>query len=301
MPHHLNHNDIIDTVRALSQKIRFAYPYPQFKLYPVPRGGVPVAYLLSGYLPGAIIVNSPELADIIVDDLIDSGSTLESYRVHGKPFYALFTKSGAYSHHAGTEVPSDKWLVFPWEGTETGSAEDIGIRLLQYIGEDPTREGLRETPARFLKAWKFWTKGYREKVEDIMKVFEDGAEGCDEMIVVKDIPIYSHCEHHLAMIIGTATVAYIPNGKILGLSKIARVVEVFARRLQVQERLTNQIAEALQTHLDPKGVAVSITARHMCMESRGVEKPGAATVTQALRGVFKTDPAARAEFMGLVR
>ena len=178
--------------------------------------------------------------------------------------------------------------------------EELVTKLLEFIGEDPTREGLRETPARFLKAWKHWGKGYRENPADIMKVFEDGAEGCDSMILVKSIPLFSHCEHHVCPIIGTAHVAYVPNGKIIGLSKIPRLVEIYARRLQVQERLGNQIADALMEHLQPKGAAVMIEARHLCMESRGIERIGASTTTSALRGCFLEEPATRAEFFSMI-
>jgi GTP cyclohydrolase I len=156
---------------------------------------------------------------------------------------------------------------------------------------------LQETPARVVKAWQEWTSGYDVDIAALMKVFEDGAEGYDEMVIVKDIPIYSKCEHHLADIFGTATIAYIPNGKVVGLSKLSRVADAFARRLQVQERLTGQIADALVEHLNPLGVGVIIKARHMCMESRGLCQQGHYTITSALRGVLKTEPAARAEFM----
>ena len=172
--------------------------------------------------------------------------------------------------------------------------------LLAYIGEDPDREGLLETPARFLKAWAEYTRGYRERPEDILKSFEDGAERVDEMVIVRDIPVYSLCEHHLAPFFGKAYVGYVPDRRILGLSKISRLVEVFARRLQVQERLTNQIADALDTHLQPLGVAVVIECRHMCMESRGVRHTGTATVTSALRGSIKTNADTRREFLSLI-
>jgi GTP cyclohydrolase I len=173
-------------------------------------------------------------------------------------------------------------------------------RLLAYIGEDPDREGLQETPKRFLKAWQEYTSGYQQKPEDILKVFEDGAQSVDEMVIVRDIPVYSLCEHHLAPFFGKAYVGYVPDRRILGLSKISRVVEVFARRLQVQERLTNQIADALDTHLQPLGVAVVIECRHMCMESRGVRHTGTATVTSALRGSIKSNPDTRREFLSLI-
>ena len=173
--------------------------------------------------------------------------------------------------------------------------------LLGSVDPDPSRGGLVETPHRAAKAWEFWTSGYSQDPAALLKVFEDGAEGCDQMVVVKDIPFYSHCEHHLAPIFGTATVGYLPNGKIVGLSKLNRLVLCFARRLQVQERLTNQIAAALLEHLQPKGVGVLIKARHFCMESRGVQHQGCETVTQALHGEFRDDPAVRDEFLSLAR
>jgi len=159
------------------------------------------------------------------------------------------------------------------------------------------REGVQDTPNRVAKAWAEWTSGYSIDIAELLKVFEDGAEGYDEMVVVKDIPIYSKCEHHLADIFGTATIAYIPDGKVVGLSKLSRLADAFAKRLQVQERLTVQIADALMEHLQPKGCGVIVRARHMCMESRGICQQGHHTVTSALRGVFKDQPETRAEFL----
>lgn len=178
--------------------------------------------------------------------------------------------------------------------------EEAIASILDVVDPDPDRGGLDETPTRAAKAWEFWTSGYKANPADVLKTFEDGAQGCDEMVVVRDIPVYSKCEHHLADIFGYATVAYIPNGRIVGLSKLNRLVDIFARRLQVQERLTNQIAEALMEHLAPHGCGVVIKARHMCMESRGVQQ-NSHTVTSALRGVFKDDPTVRAEFFALGR
>lgn len=173
--------------------------------------------------------------------------------------------------------------------------------MLDALGEDPNRGGLLETPARAAKAWEFWTAGYKLQPKDVLKVFEDGAEGYDQMISVVNIPIYSHCEHHMAPFFGTATIAYIPDGKIVGLSKLNRLADLFARRLQVQERLTKQIADALVDNLAPKGVGVLIKARHMCMESRGVRQQGTHTVTTALRGVILSEPSAKSEFLNLAR
>jgi len=173
--------------------------------------------------------------------------------------------------------------------------------LLDGIGEQRTRGGLVETPDRFAKAWDFWTKGYNENPKDILKVFEDGAETYDQMVLVRDIPVYSHCEHHLAAIFGVAHVGYIPKGKICGLSKLNRVVDCFARRLQVQERLTDQIAGAIFDVLSPHGVAVQLNCRHMCMESRGVCQQGHSTITTALRGIYSTDGSAKQEFLNSVK
>jgi GTP cyclohydrolase I len=189
-------------------------------------------------------------------------------------------------------------------GTGESMTRRIGIAsivrdLLKMVDPNPNRPGIAETPDRVAKAWEFWTSGYSMNAEDLLKVFEDGAENYDEMVLVRDIPVYSKCEHHLADIFGTASVAYIPNGKIVGLSKLSRLVDMHARRLQVQERLTNDIAEDLWTHLRPKGVGVIVRARHLCMESRGICQQGHHTVTSSLRGVFKDDPAARGEFMRL--
>lgn len=172
--------------------------------------------------------------------------------------------------------------------------------LLKFFGEDPNREGLIDTPLRYLKAWGEWTEGYRgEDPVSILKTFEDGAENCDEMVIVTNIPILSKCEHHLADITGWAHVGYVPDGKIVGLSKLVRVANIFARRLQVQERLTNQIADALVEGLGPKGVGVVIKAAHACMSTRGVNIQNSLTITSAMRGVLLSRPEARAEFLSL--
>ncbi len=180
--------------------------------------------------------------------------------------------------------------------------EDIVYDLLANLAkENPKRPGLLETPARVVKAWEFWTQGYAMNAADILKTFEDGAEGVDEMVVVKDIPIYSKCEHHLADIFGTITIGYIPNGKIVGLSKLSRLADMHGRRLQVQERIVNGVANDLMEHLQPKGVGVVMRARHMCMESRGLCQQGHHTITSALRGVIKDEARPRDEFLAFAR
>jgi GTP cyclohydrolase I len=175
--------------------------------------------------------------------------------------------------------------------------EQAVIEILDAIGERVNRQGLKETPERVAKAWLEWTSGYNKDAGEILKVFDDGAENYDQMVTVKNIPFYSHCEHHLAPFFGTCTISYIPDGRIVGLSKLSRLTQMYAKRLQVQERLTAQIAEAIDTHLTPKGVGVQIKARHLCMESRGVCQQGSETVTTALQGIILSDPSAKAEFL----
>ena len=177
-------------------------------------------------------------------------------------------------------------------------AEEAVKTLLWYVGEDADREGLLETPKRVVKAWDEMLNGYTAPADaDIMKVFEDGGEGYDEMIVVTDIKVQSFCEHHKIPFFGTAKIAYIPNGKIVGLSKINRIVDKYMRRLQVQERLTVQIADAFEEALNPQGVAVMIEASHLCVCYRGIKDINSKTRTTALRGIFKEDIKARNEFL----
>lgn len=169
-------------------------------------------------------------------------------------------------------------------------------QLLQHIGDDADREGLSDTPGRVIKAWTEWGAGYAMDPAVILKTFEDGAT--DEMVVERNIPFFSHCEHHMAPFFGKVTIGYVPKGRIVGLSKMNRLVDCFARRLQVQERLTAQIADAMFEHLDPLGVGVRVSAQHMCVMSRGIKHAGCDTVTSAVRGCF-TERDTRAEFMAL--
>ena len=178
--------------------------------------------------------------------------------------------------------------------------EKIVRDLLAAVGVNADREGLKETPLRYLKALEFWTSGYNQNPAEVLKTFEDGSEKYDEMVFQGAIPIYSLCEHHLAPFFGVAHIGYIPKGKIVGLSKLARLAEIFARRLQVQERLTAEIAEALDEHLQPVGVGVVLRCRHMCIESRGVQKVGSVTYTSSLLGAFKNHDNARDEFLKFV-
>ncbi|MFC3072804.1 GTP cyclohydrolase I FolE [Shinella pollutisoli] len=180
-------------------------------------------------------------------------------------------------------------------------AEDAVRVLLRWAGDDPSREGLLDTPARVAKAYRELFSGYDLAAEDVLgRTFEEVA-GYDDMVLVKDIPFFSHCEHHMVPIIGKAHVAYLPNGRVLGLSKIARVVEIFGRRLQTQETMTAQIAKAIDETLNPRGVAVMIEAEHMCMAMRGIQKQGSTTLTTTFTGAFKTEPAEQVRFMTMIR
>jgi len=574
----LNNKDVSYLAEIVSGKISELFERrPYLTAFGIPRGGSIALYAVAAESSRVIrITDNPEEADFFMDDIIDSGATRLRYlhKYPDKPFFALIDNSVESSPF------KDAWVVFPWEGDSDGSIEDNITRLIQFIGEDPTRQGLLETPKRVAKAWQHWTSGYSKKPEDILKVFEDGADGCDEMVIIRDIPFYSHCvigstfvetpkgrvpiskltngdliytmnpltmelaitkcvnpritqrnaklvslhtdndtlictpdhkillttgewkeaqnlkngdrlaslyrstetvfsgaqsyskliasrytrwhdgikingeskgilehrfvksfldstdysdgrsfithhineelwdnspenleiltiaqhnlahkrteklannqnrknaaaiasgreevrekrsasvkaywdklkenkvayekrckltsdgiqkarnhvvigvqpldytedvwcmtvpetqlffangiavhncEHHLAPFFGTASVTYIPDGHIVGLSKISRIVDMFSRRLQVQERLTNQIADALNDNLQPKGVGVVISARHLCMESRGICQQGHSTITSSLRGVLKENDSARAEFLTLIK
>ena len=172
-------------------------------------------------------------------------------------------------------------------------------KLLLWAGDDPDREGLVGTPDRVARAYKEFFAGYEQDPEEILRTTFEEVEGYDEMVLVKDIGVESHCEHHMVPIIGRAHIAYIPNNRVVGISKLARVVDIFAKRLQIQEKMTAQIANSIENVLKPKGIAVVIDASHQCMTTRGVNKPESSTVTSAMRGVFKDNPRTRKEFISI--
>jgi len=195
--------------------------------------------------------------------------------------------------------PTEEILLNEKEGAKLGSVASLVRKMIALIGEDPEREGLKKTPERYEKALKFLTSGYHQNVDHLL----NGAtfSVCyDEMVVVKDIEFFSLCEHHLLPFFGKAHVAYLPSKKVIGLSKVARLVNMYARRLQIQERLTNQVARALEEKIAPQGVGVIIEARHLCMQMRGVEKQHGQAVTSAMLGAFRENKQTRDEFLALV-
>lgn len=258
---------------------RIRKKYPEAKFWGIPRGGQVVAGILGN------AVDNINDCDVIVDDLIDSGATKERYIKYDKPIEVLIDKRNEFTN---------EWLVFPWENSE-GDIDDNITRVLQYFGEDVEREGLKETPKRYIK----FLKEFLNPPEWNCTTFE--GEGYDEMIIQTGIPFHSLCEHHIAPFFGYGTIAYIPNKRIVGLSKLARTLETFARRLQNQERITTQVADFLMEKLEPRGVAVQLTAKHMCMEMRGVKKHNTWTTTTKLTGRFKEDNSVRMEFLNGIR
>jgi GTP cyclohydrolase I len=186
------------------------------------------------------------------------------------------------------------------ERPSRAAAEAAVAVLIRWAGDDPAREGLINTPARVVRSYEEFYAGYHKDPEDILRTTFEETEGYDEMVVLRNITFESHCEHHMVPIIGKAYVAYLPNKRVIGISKLARVVEAYAKRLQIQEKMTAQIANAINDVLHPKGVAVVIEAEHQCMTTRGVEKPGVSMVTSTMLGAFRDDPSTRKEFLAII-
>jgi len=265
-------------------------------IYAIPRGGLYAGLRLSELLRIPLTDNPlEEQVDscLIVDDLEDSGKTIAPYLEKGYDTAVIYSKNKPISKYC-FETVGQEWLEFPYEQTERDEEDNI-VRMLETLGEDASREGLRDTPKRVMKFYR----EFLSPEEFNFTTFE--GESYDEMIIQKDIPFFSLCEHHLAPFFGTATVAYIPNGKIVGLSKLARTVDLYARKLQNQERITQQVADRLMNELNPKGVAVVLKAQHLCMAMRGVKKHDVYTTTSKMVGIFKEHDMPRHEFMSMIK
>lgn len=270
-------------LKALAERI----PTSVTRVYGVPRGGAVVSGLLArhGFEP----VDLVERAEFVVDDIVDSGRTRHRWREE-----TCLEFDGLVDRERG-ELSG--WIVFPWEERDPMTdIEDTVVRQLEFIGEDPNREGLVDTPRRVIQAFKEMTSGYDADVAKIL--LTSFTSNIDEMVVVRGIEYGSLCEHHLLSFVGTVDVAYIPNGRVVGLSKIPRLVKAFASRLQIQERMTEQIADALNEYVKPLGVGVLVRGYHSCCSLRGVRSRNE-MVTSVLRGVFR-EPKVRAEFLQLI-
>jgi GTP cyclohydrolase IA len=264
---------------------------PENIVYGIPKGGM----IAAGFLKYARSTWDPKEATIILDDLIDSGQTKTKYitQYPSAQFISLIEKK-----------KDQGWIMFPWEADHPNTQKDTIqqniTRILQFIGEDPNREGLQETPNRIARAYQNELfSGYQQDPASLLTTFE--ADGYDQIIISKNIEFYSMCEHHMLPFFGIAHVAYIPNKRVIGLSKLARLVDIYARRLQIQERLVEQITATLMEHLNPLGAACVINATHMCMRMRGCSKQSATMTTSSMKGVFFDDNRARQELMELIK
>lgn len=302
---HYTPAEFSEDVRVLCHKLSAyralnggSYDSPFTKVYGVPRGGLPVAVAVGERIGLELTDNPDQERVLVVDDLVDSGRTMK--RFPNKPFACLHVKPHSpQPDFFAREIPND-WISYFWEAEEPPIQDHI-IRCLQYIGEDPTREGLVETPDRVVRAWDEWFAGYKQDPADVFKQFD--GDGIGGLIYLKDVEFYSTCEHHMAPFWGKAMIAYIPNGKVIGVSKLARLLDIFSRRLQIQERIGEQVTDALMQYLNPIGAACLIEAKHLCISSRGVRKQQSSMGYSSLKGVFLEDSergvASRAELMTL--
>lgn len=262
-------------------------------VYGVPNGGM----IAAGFLKRATVTNDPADATVILDDILDSGKTATTYiEKYPKAVFTVLVnkKIDGYAYL--------DWIEFPWETDHPNgiqSVEENITRIIQYIGEDANRSGIIETPSRVVKSYKTLFAGYAIDPESVFKIFD--GEKYDEIVILKDIEFYSTCEHHMLPFYGKAHIAYIAQGNIIGVSKLARLLEVFTRRMQVQERIGMQVVQALDTYLTPLGSACIIEAKHLCVACRGVQKQSSAMVTSSVTGKFREDPMVRAELFSLIK
>jgi len=269
-------------------------------VYGIPKGGM----IAAGFLKHAKVTHDPALANIILDDICDSGKTMDKYMDmlpkldRRTAFYALFDKQVS---SVDRQLCEGAWLVFPWEKDHPAGEDSIQqniVRQLEYIGEDVTREGLIDTPNRVVKSWGRIFEGYQKNPKDLLTTFEVG--DYDQIVLLKNIEFSSMCEHHMLPFFGKAHVAYLPSNKIIGISKLARLIDIYSRRLQIQERIGEQVTKDLMEMLDARGATCIIEAQHLCMKARGVEKQNSVMVTSSMKGVFLNNPVARQELLALI-
>lgn len=293
---HLTWTQVTEAVDALCDRNR-NHSSAIKNIYGIPQGGAPIAIMVASRL-GLNLVESPHIGTtLIVDDLVDTGNTMNRYRSQGFFCDALYRKPWSPKELAPHAIEVTDWLAFPWE-RDDGEPTDAVIRILQHIGEDPTRDGLQDTPKRVVKAMREMTAGYNMDPATILSKTFDVEH--DQMVVLAGINYWSLCEHHLLPFHGKVTLGYIPKpgSRVVGLSKLARLVHAYSKRLQVQERMTNELAQALEQHLDPRGVGVVVTGYHSCMAARGIQTDGE-MVTSAMLGAMRHDMSARAEFLAV--
>jgi len=291
---YLNWGDFYFLVGELESKIRKANK-AYSHIYGIPRGGCNVAQAFEDSY--CKITDFPLDKDmLVVDDIVDSGRTISKYKDWDTA--SIFYKPTSKVKPTYYAEKTNDWIVFPWEKEEDETIEDNIVRIIEAIGDNPNREGLLRTPYRVKKAYEELFRGYKMNLGDITTTFSNKY---DQMVVLKDIEFYSFCEHHILPFFGKISIGYIPNGKVLGISKLARVVEMYSRRLQIQEQLGEDISKAIEDMLNTKGVAVYIEAVHFCMRARGVAKQNSVMVTSKLTGVFLKEIDTRNEFYKLIK
>lgn len=266
-------------------------------IYGIPRGGYAIAIELGKRLGLKVITDETDIdsATLIVDDLVDSGKTISRYKDNKKAVLFVKNKKKKVVDYFVKEATD--WVRFPDEPQE--EVQEHIERIIQYVGEDTSREGLLETPKRVQKAYDEIFSGYKQNPKDLMKTFKNGS--CKEMVILKNCEFYSTCEHHMFPFFGHISIGYIPNKKVIGISKLARLVDLYSKRMQIQERMTTEIAETIMKELNALGVYVVCEGVHFCMRSRGVKKQDASMITSAVRGIFKKDAKARQEFLTLIK
>ncbi len=274
------------------------------KVYAIPKNG-----LILALMAGVKLVKTPEEADIIFDDLLDSGKTMEKYITYEKDYVVLFSKNRQWQRDMfeqnGIIIVNKEfkegWLEFEWENSLEDDAEKTVTRMLEQIGEKPDRPGLLETPKRVVKMWNEIFRGYDPEQKPKITIFDNDTDGVSyDQMICDSGDFYSHCEHHMVPFFGKYYFAYIPDKKILGISKVARLVNYHCAKLQIQERLVKDILDDIEKEVKPLGVALIMEGTHLCKVMRGVKKKGL-MITSDLRGVFRTQPDTRQEFLEMIK